>query len=94
MSQTLQDKRTDEALDVMWMRTKSHASANGIPVCESAKRPAKRSASTAASSVVMSGTGQSKNREIFNSFDMCAQFRLSYFEIVDTVTGEIMLYMK
>ena len=93
MSQTLQDKRTDEAPDVMWMRAKSHASANGIPVCESAKRPV-RSAFTAAASVVMSGTGQSQNREISNNFDMRAQFRLSYFEIVDTVTGEIMLYMK
>ena len=70
-----------------------HASANRISVGESAKRP-KRSASTAASSVVLSGTGQGQNREISNDFDTYAQFRLSYFEIVDTVTGEIKLYMK
>ena len=93
MSQTLQDKRTDEALDVLWMRAKSHASANGITVCELAKRQV-RSASTAAPSVVMSGTGQGQNREISNNFDLCAQFRLSYFEIVDMVTGETKLYMK
>jgi hypothetical protein len=36
VSQTLQYKRTYEAFDVMWMRAKSCAPANGIPICEPA----------------------------------------------------------
>ena len=43
-------KCTDEAFDVMWMQVKTCASANGIPICESAKRPV-HLASTLASSV-------------------------------------------
>ena len=69
------------------------SSANRIPIYDLAKRPV-RSASTAASSVVMSGTSQGQNHEISNNFDICEQLRLSYFEIVDTVTGEVKLYMK
>jgi hAT family C-terminal dimerisation region len=86
VSQTLQDKRKVDAYDVMWMRAKSCASANGIPTCESAKRPV-RLASTLASSVAMSGTRQGRNREISNNLDICAQFKLRYFEIIDPVTG-------
>jgi hypothetical protein len=59
-----------------------------IPVCESAERPV-RSSSTLASSVVMSGIGQGRNREMSNNLDMREQFGLRYFEIIDTVTGEM-----
>jgi hAT family C-terminal dimerisation region len=88
VSQTLRAKRTDEAFDAMWMQVKTCASANGIPICESAKRPV-RLASTLASSVVMSGIGQGRNRETSSNLEICTQFRLKYFEIIDTVTEEM-----
>jgi hypothetical protein len=37
----------------------------------------------------MSEIGQGRNREMSNNLDMREQFRLRYFEIIDTVTGEM-----